>query len=179
KVNYITVGTVPVTEYIPISTGWNFVSVPKKLASGSNTASIFSHIDVKGHSVFQYDASMRVWDMLNAASPILPLDSFWIYSSKEDKIPLTFDTNPVQTPPTKTLKKGWNGIGFTGLSPIEAKYTLLSVQNQWINCIGFNGEAQRYNEMIIKGNNDNTMLQPYMGYWLYVNADGILAANAA
>jgi PKD repeat protein len=179
KKNFISVGTAPVTEFIPISAGWNFVSVPGKLAPGSDNASIFSHIDVKGHSVFQYDASMHVWNMLNAASPILPLDSFWIYSSKADKIPLTFDTNPDLTPPSKNLKKGWNGIGFTGLTPVEAKYTLVSVQKQWINCIGYNGETQRYNEMIIKGNNDNTLLRPYMGYWLYVNADAILAANAA
>ena len=178
KKDYITVGTAP-TENIPVSAGWNFVSTPKKLEPGKDTAAILSNIDSQGHSIFQYDETKHVWNMMNSASPIRPLDAFWIYSSKADKIPLTFDKNPVQTPPTKNLKKGWNGIGFTGLTPIEAKYTLLSVQNQWVNCVRYNGDQQRYNEMIIKGSNDNTLMEPYMGYWLYVNAEGILAANAA
>lgn len=178
KKNYITVGAGSDGD-IPLSAGWNFVSVPRKLEPGKDTGAILSHIDVKGHSVFQYDESKHVWNIMNSASPIRPLEAFWIYSSKADKIPVTFDKNPVQTPPTRTLKKGWNGIGFTGLTPIEAKYTLLSVQNQWVNCIGYNAGAQRYHDMIIKGNNDQTLMEPYMGYWLYMNAEGILAANAA
>ncbi len=177
KQKYITVNK-KVTEFIPVHAGWNFVSVPKKLAPGYDTASILSGIDVKGHSVFQYDASLHVWDMLNAASPIRPLESFWIYSAKEDQIPLNFDPNPGATP-TKALKKGWNGIGFTGLTPRDAKTTLSSVQSQWVNCAGFNGEIQQYNAMIIKGNNDYTQLGPYNGYWLYMSADGVLVANAA
>jgi len=48
-----------------------------------------------------------------------------------------------------------------------------------VNCVRYNGDQQRYNEMIIKGKNDNTLMEPYMGYWLYVNAEGILAANTA
>jgi PKD repeat protein len=178
KTNYITVSACADGD-IPLSAGWNFVSVPLKLEPGKDTAAILSAVDVKGHSVFQYDETKHLWNIMTSASPIRPLDAFWIYSSGPDKIPLTFDKNPVQTPPTRNLKKGWNGIGFTGLTPIEAKYTLLSVQKQWVNCIGYNAGAQRYNEMIIKGSNDQILMDPYMGYWLYVNADGILAANAA
>jgi PKD repeat protein len=177
KQSYITVGSAPVKEFIPLSPGWNFVSVPKKLAPGCDTASIFSAIDVQGHSIFQYDGAMRAWDMLNAGSPVRPLDSLWIYSSKADKVPLTYDPTPGT--PTKMLKKGWNGIGFTGLKPVEAKYTLQSVADQWVNCAGYDATLQRYNPMIIKGNNDATMLSPYNGYWLYMSADGTLAANPA
>jgi len=178
KTAFITVGKKP-TDVVPLYPGWNFVSVPKKLAPGSDTASIFSHVDVKGHSVFQYDSMSHAWNIVNPGTIIRPLDAFWIYSGGIDKIPLEYDSNPVQTPPTKQLKKGWNGVGFTGVTPIEAKYTFLSVQNSWVNCVGFDGSSQRYNTMIIKGNNDNTMLGPYNGYWLYMSADGILAANAA
>ena len=178
KTAFITVGKKP-TDVVPLYPGWNFVSVPKKLAPGSDTASIFSHVDVKGHSVFQYDSMSHAWNIVNPGTIIRPLDAFWIYSGGIDKIPLEYDPNPVQTPPTKQLKKGWNGVGFTGVTPIEAKYTFLSVQNSWVNCVGFDGSSQRYNAMIIKGSNDNTMLGPYNGYWLYMSADGILAANAA
>ncbi|MDD1724476.1 MAG: hypothetical protein LUQ07_05040, partial [Methanospirillum sp.] len=74
---------------------------------------------------------------------------------------------------------GWNGIGFTGTTPIEAKYTLLSVQDKWVNCVGFNAPSQQYDQMIIKGSNDATLMYPFRGYWLYMTADGTLAANAA
>ncbi len=169
----------PVGEGIPFSPGWNFVSVPKKLAPGSDTASIFKKIDAGGHSMFQYDAVKHIWTTMTASSPVRPLEGYWIYSTKADTVPLTYDTNPVQTPPTIDVKKGWNAIGFTGMTPIEAKYTLLSVENKWVNCVGFNAVSQQYEQMIIKGSNDQTLMKPYMGYWLYMSGDGILAANAA
>jgi len=53
------------------------------------------------------------------------------------------------------------------------------VQDKWVNCAGFNAPAQQYDPMIIKGSNDGTLMYPFRGYWLYMTADGILAANAA
>ena len=178
KSEFITVST-PYDDLIPISGGWNFISVPKKLAPGFDTASIFNVIDSGGHSMFQYDTGKHLWNTLDPSSPIKPLEGFWIYSKGTSSVPIRYDTNPVQTPPTAYLKKGWNGIGFTGTTPIEAKFTLLSVQDKWVNCAGFNAPAQQYDPMINKGSNDATLMYPFRGYWLYMTADGILAANAA
>ncbi|WP_304019311.1 PKD domain-containing protein [Methanospirillum hungatei] len=178
KSEFITVNT-PYDDLIPVSGGWNFISVPKKLAPGYDTASIFKVIDSGGHSMFQYDTGKHLWHTLDPSSPIKPLEGFWIYSKGTSSVPIRYDTNPVQTPPTAYLKKGWNGIGFTGTTPIEAKFTLLSVQDKWVNCAGFNAAAQQYDPMIIKGSNDATLMYPFRGYWLYMTADGVLAANAA
>jgi PKD repeat protein len=178
KSEFITVNT-PYDDLIPVSGGWNFISVPKKLAPGFDTASIFKVIDSGGHSMFQYDTGKHLWHTLDPSSPIKPLEGFWIYSKGTSSVPIRYDTNPVQTPPTAYLKKGWNGIGFTGTTPIEAKFTLLSVQDKWVNCAGFNAQAQQYDPMIIKGSNDATLMYPFRGYWLYMTADGVLAANAA
>ncbi len=178
KSEFISVNT-PYDDEIPISGGWNFISVPKKLAPGYDTASVFKVVDSGGHSMFQYDTGKHLWHVLDPSSPIKPLEGFWIYSQGTSKVPIRYDNNPVQTPPTAYLKKGWNGIGFTGKTPIEAKFTLLSVQDKWVNCAGYNAQLQQYDPMIIKGSNDVTLMYPFRGYWLYMTADGILAANAA
>ena len=178
KSEFITVAT-PYDDNIPISGGWNFISVPKKLAPGFDTASIFNCVDSAGHSMFQYNTGEHLWYVMDPTTPVKPLEGFWIYSQGTSSVPLKYDKNPVQTPPTAYLKKGWNGIGFTGKTPIEAKFTLLSVQDKWVNCAGFNAPAQQYDPMIIKGSNDATLMYPYRGYWLYMTADGVLAANAA
>ena len=180
KTNYINVLDVPpAVDSIPISAGWNFVSVPKKLVPGMDTAAIFGKIDVDGHSIFQYDSVRGQWVTLTQTSQIKPLDAVWLYSKKVDTVPLTFDTDPLQIPPTRELKRGWNAIGFTGFESLEAKFTLLSVQDKWINCLGFSRELQKYNEMIIKGRNDDTKMNPYNGYWLFMSDDGVIAAISA
>ena len=170
---------VPYDDKVPLSVGWNFISVPKKLAPGSDTGSIFKCIDTAGHSMFWYDAGKRLWNVIDPNTPIKPLEGYWVYSKGQAYVPLMYDHNPVQIPSTANLKKGWNAIGFSGTKPIEAKFTLLSVQDKWVNCAGYNAAAQQYDPMIIKGNNDSTLMYPYRGYWLYMTADGILAANAA
>jgi len=180
KTNYITVGTIPPsTDSIPISAGWNFVSVPKKLAPGKDTAAIFSAIDVDGHSIFQYDSVRGQWVTLSQTSPVKPLEAVWIFSRNAATVPLSFDTDPLQIPPTRELKRGWNAIGFTGFESLEARFALLSVQDKWVNCLGFSRESQKYNDMIIKGRNDDSRLNPYNGYWLFMSDDGVLAAISA
>jgi len=178
KSEYIT-ANVPYDDKIPVYAGWNFISVPKKLATGSDTASIFKCINTGGHSMFMYDTGKRLWNVIDPDTPIKPLEGYWVYSVGPAYIPLMYDHNPVQTPPVANLKKGWNAIGFSGTKPIEAKFTLLSVQDKWVNCVSYNAAIQQYDPMIIKGSNDSTMMNPYLGYWLYMTADGVLAANAA
>ncbi|MDD3573555.1 MAG: PKD domain-containing protein [Methanospirillum sp.] len=180
KSGFITVGNSPQpVDSIRIYPGWNFISVPRKLAPGKDTAAIFSHIQVDGHSIFQYDAVTGQWITMTSSSLIKPLDAVWIYSRTTDTVPLIYNSDPLQTPPTKELRKGWNAVGFTGLEPLEARFTLLSIQDKWVNCLGFNEEKQQYDEMIIKGRNDDSRLYPHSGYWLFMSDNGTLAAISA
>jgi PKD repeat protein len=179
KANYISTTGVPQPSgSIPVSAGWNFVSVPKKLVSGNDTAVIFRHIDADGHSLMQYDSLSGQWVTLNPTSPIKPLDAVWLYSKKIDSVPLTFDSSATN-PPTRQLKKGWNAVGFTGLTPLEAKKTFQSVQDTWLNGLGYNREFQKYDQMIIKGQNDDTKLSPYNGYWLYMADNAVITGVSA
>ena len=158
--------------------GWNFVSIPTRLAPGYDTAMAFNDVNVVGHSIFEYDASTQQWKTLRPDSQLAALSSVWIYSQSEMTVLLRQNQDPLQTPPTKQLYVGWNAVG-PGTSPIEAKYSFLSVQSEWINCLGYNNQNQQYDDMIIKGMNDERMLYPGNGYWLFMHADGVLAGSSA
>ncbi len=185
KDNYIYVGYTPaptptmtpspVSDSIPIYQGWNFISVPKKLASGYDTAQIFDKINVDGHTIFQFDATNGQWLRMSPSSPVKPMDAIWIYSTRGDSVPVVYSTDPLSTPPTKELVKGWNAVGFTGLSALETKFSFLSVQDKWVNCLGYDAIGQKYDQMIIKGYNDDNLMYPYNGYWVFMSEKGILA----
>ncbi|WP_157200406.1 hypothetical protein, partial [Methanogenium cariaci] len=47
----------PQDDTLDLKSGWNFVSTPKRLASGSDTAAVFAPpAPTSGHSVLTYDA---------------------------------------------------------------------------------------------------------------------------
>lgn len=194
KADYITVTGVaptvtptivpPTGNTINLYTGWNFVSTPKTLADGSNTvAAVFSGVDRAGRPIYLYDAGTGMWQAMTNSSIIKPLDGLWIYSVGSKSIPLTFKNDPLATPPTKMVYSGWNAIGFSDVNIAAAKDALQSVSDKWVSVIGFNGAAQSYESSIIKGGSgshaDTNPMYPTKGYWLFMNADGTLAAISA
>lgn len=159
---------------IPLSSGWNLVSVPAVLAPGSDTAQIFRQINVAGHSILRYDP-VAGWTTLTPSSPVKPLDAYWVYSAGLDTVPLVFDLG--KTPLPRSLPAGWSMAGTVGLTPRDAGSSLSSVRDQWSYCLGYNAEMQQYREMIIRGSNDGTLLSPYHGFWLYLSDPGLLQAS--
>jgi len=173
KQNYINVkDDPPLSGSIPIYSGWNFVSVPKNLAPGKDTAQIFEHLDVDGHSALVYEPS-RGWVPLTRTSLVRPLTAIWVYSKKNDNVPISYDPQLTQIV-SRPLSNGWNAVGFTGLSPTKAKNALSSVKDTWQNSIGFDARIQMYSAMIFKGINDEAIVQPYGGYWVYLSGPGVL-----
>ncbi len=176
--------TAPPVSTINLYTGWNFVSTPKALADGHNTAGVvFSGVSTGGHSIFTYDAGTMMWYAMTTNTTVKPLDGIWIYSTAPVSVSLTYKNDPLATPPTRDLYTGWNAIGFTDVNPASAKDTLQSVQSQWTQLIGFNGASQIYETSIIKGGSgshaDTNPMNPFKGYWLFMNAPGTLAAISA
>ncbi len=169
---------------ISLYQGWNFISTPKKLSSGNNTAAIFSSIDTAGHSIYLYNASEQRWHAMTLNDEVQPLDGIWLYANNTADVDLSFDTNPMQTPPTKSLSAGWNAIGFSDTTSISASTTLNSVKAKWSTLIGFTAPQQRYDAAIVNGATDPThgdqqMMYPEKGYWLYMTEAGELAAIGA
>ncbi len=172
---YITVGTGPEPDLILyLSPGWNLIATPVRLAEGYNTGSIFSFIDAGGHSIFAYSPGAG-WEIIRKETPVQPLYGYWIYSTRSDSIGLVFDKDPVSVPPQRSLVTGWTSIGYAGKTPVSAGIALLSVDNEWVYCIGFDSAHQRYEDTIIHPGTSQT-LTPGRGYWLYMSSPGTLAA---
>jgi len=115
---------------------------------------------------------------------VQPLDGIWLYANNTADVDLSFDTNPMQTPPTKFLSAGWNAIGFTDTTSISASTTLNSVKARGSTLIGFNPNQQRYEYSIVNGatdplHGDHLNMYPGKGYWLFMTEAGELAAIGA
>jgi PKD repeat protein len=188
KTNYIVVTASPTPppvdpSKIVLNPGWNFVSTPKTLASGYNTGTIFSEVNMGGRSAWIWDgsASPPQWVPVISTTPIQPLWGIWIYSVSNTVVNLHFDTtNPLYIPPPRSLPAGWSSIGFTGSTQQTARNTYLSVQPNWTTSMGFNSLTQTYNPTIFNGDpTESTILSPTNGYWLYMRSPGNLAAIGA
>jgi PKD repeat protein len=176
--NYMHVNSPP---RIHLSPGWNFVSTPRKLSKENNTATIFANVNTSGRSIWIYNASAQQWTVMGPSSLIQPLDAIWIYSNKTTITNLSFDTSPMQTPPTKTLSTGWNAIGYSDTTPASTSTALNSVQTKWSTLIGFDASQQTYESSIVRGatdpiHGDQKNMYPEKGYWLYMTEAGTLAA---
>ena len=172
--------TVIVYVTLTLRPGWNFISIPKKLAGDNCTASeVFAGVNTGGHSIFQYTSSG--WSAMSTNTTVSPLEGIWIYSTSTKELRPQFDPDPRQVPPTKQLSAGWNAIGFSDFTATSTNSALTSVESKWATLIGYDSENQTYESSII--NNDTTggshdesgLMHPWRGYWLYMTSAGELA----
>jgi hypothetical protein len=170
----------PSAENLTLSPGWNFISIPRPLAAGNDTTTIFAGVDVDGHSVLRYDTAGKQWIALTPTDRLTPLEGYWIYSAGPATVPLNFSTDPLHTPGERTLSTGWNAIGTTGKVPATARDTLYSVNAQWTTLIGYDAGAQAFETAVVNGgkgaNADTRSVYPGRGYWLYMTGPGTLCA---
>jgi len=172
-----------VTVYVPLTlkAGWNFISVPKRLASGYSTAQqVFGSVNTAGHSIFAYNAA-NGWAAMSSDNVVSPLEGIWIYSASEVELRPAFDTNPRQVPPTKQLSAGWNAIGFSDFTAASADSALTSVEAIWTVLIGFDADDQAYEVSIINNapagaHDEDRDMNCWKGYWLHVTTACQLAA---
>jgi PKD repeat protein len=167
--------------------GWNFVSTPKTLRAGNDTAAIFKDVNTAGHTIWQYDARLVGWNKMNNSTGVNPLDGIWIYSNRTIDIPLWWykqeGDSPPLMPPVKQVYKGWNAIGFSDISPLSAKSTLTTINSGWSLVIGYDVSTRGYDVSIIKdgidSHSDSRVMLPTKGYWLFMNNNATLAAISA
>ncbi|NLA38678.1 MAG: hypothetical protein GX882_04705, partial [Methanomicrobiales archaeon] len=160
--------------------GWNFVSIPRPLSGGNNTAmAVFGEVDTAGRPIYTY-AQATGFEPLGADTILEVLDGYWVYSNGTATLRLILSTDPVTVPAAKTLSPGWNAIGYSDLTPSSANETLASVEDGWVYVLGYDAQNQEYQPALIndqigpRGENQN--LFPTEGYWLFMRTDGTLAA---
>ena len=160
--------------------GWNFISIPRPLSPGNDTAiAVFGDLDTAGRAIYTY-APETGFEPLSAGTTLEVLDGYWIYSNGTATVRLNFSTNPVMAPASKALSPGWNAIGFSDLTPLAAGDTLASVKDSWVYIVGYDAESQSYQSALINGQmgarGENQKLFPTEGYWLFMREGGRLAA---
>lgn len=168
---------------VELQQGWNIVGIPRRLNEENNKASIFSGIDSMGRSIWTFNSDTGGWKDLTAEDVLMPLDGYFVYSAKPEKITLTYTVDPLQVPPVKELIAGWNLVGFSGATPASARDSLLSIRKTWTQVIGWDPSKQQTEQTIINGGNDthvdSQMLTPMRAYWVYVDGPCSLASIGA
>ena len=168
------------SEKVNLNPGWNFISVPKYLDSSCDTAGeLLGSLETDGISPLGYDAKTG-WYVLKADTAVKPLDGYWVYSKGADEITLTYST-AVNTPPSKTVYKGWNAVGLSAEKPMTAKSAFSNLD--WVRCMPWDTEQSKWGTVIVNGgsseNSAELKLGPGNGHWLYVEADGTYLGNTA
>ncbi|GAB6286767.1 MAG: hypothetical protein STSR0009_29700 [Methanoregula sp.] len=172
----------PAPPAIHLSKGWNFVSTPKVLQPGNNTAMIFAKVNTSGRSIWLYNASIQQWTVMSSSSPVKPLDGIWIYSVNQTDVLLNFSTDPLAVAAPKPVFTGWNAIGFAGQEPAPAWLALQNIETAWVRAIGYNATIQQYDNPIANHDtssspyNQYRELTPTRGYWLLTNSNTSLYA---
>lgn len=150
--------------------GWNLISTPSDLASGHNTAQIFSDVNSGGHSMYSF--ANGSWTVVKANDIIQPLYGLWIYSTDATIVPLIFDPGTVPIP--VHLVKGWNVIGFPGIQASPAGDALHSLDKSWSYVMGFNATSQKYDPPIFRDGGGTATMYPSRGYWIHLEQEADL-----
>ncbi|MDO5845093.1 MAG: hypothetical protein Q4Q53_08120, partial [Methanocorpusculum sp.] len=169
------------TGKISLQSGWNFISIPKTLASSNNTAEkLFGKINTDEKAVLSYNAETQKWEQLQKDTYIAPLTGYWIYSKNPAEINLYYTTNP-SAPAVKTVYKGWNAVGLSAEEQTSAKSALARIK--WGTAIEWNLPSGKYSTAIVNGgsstNSPERLLTPGNGIWLYAEEEGTLTGLTA
>ena len=176
-----TIGINPVFDNeLTLFKGWNFISVPKKLASSCDTAGeLFAGVDTAGTPILSFDAKTNQWIRITSSTLISPLDAYWIYANGTYRLTPSFDTAPA-VPVVKSVYVGWNAVGISAENSMTAKdafngvnwrtFSLWDAGNQRTGTVYNNGGSGAYS--------DEQFIPLYKGGWLYVNENGTVLGYA-
>jgi len=180
-----TPGETPVTPdfSLPLTMGWNFISVPKTLNASKNTAgSLFGSVDTSGKNILGYNTQSKMWTPLTAADIIQPLNGYWIYAAAGTTINLTYPSTPT-LPAVKTLYPGWNAVGLSSGENTTADNALACLGSSWKTVIPWDLADESYDTVIINGgsgaNGPDRLMTLGNGYWLYVDSQSTLTGLTA
>jgi len=171
------------TVELQLYEGWNFVSIPRQLSAGNDTAGVvFADVDTGGRPFYTHTPAGG-FEPLGENETLMVLEGYWVYSTEETTVELMLSTDPVRSPAVKTLSPGWNAIGYSDLTERSANNALTSVEDIWVYVVGYDAENQSYRPALINNvtgaQGENQRLSPTEGYWLFVREDGRLAAISA
>ena len=171
--------TVTVTETIALQSGWNFISVPKRMAAAKDTfGELLAGIGVG--AAYSYDpAGAGLFVALLGNSTVAPLEGYWIFViNAAGNITLPYAPQGQTVPPSKVLTgDAWNAIGHSSTGNLTAGYTLVSIAGSWSTLLGWNAATQVYDAAIIEpGTGASDWMVPGKGYWIWMRVADTLSA---
>ena len=177
------IGVVPpvpplVGNNLTLQPGWNFISVPKGLNDSCDQfGELFNipEIDV----FYTYDPATG-FNTPMSSGYIEVLDGYWANANTAVNITLEYKTEGATLPPSKALTGDkWNAIGFSSVKATSTSATLMSVEGSWSTVLGWDTTAGNYESAIIYKANDEELMYPGKGYWLWMTQDDVLSAIGA
>jgi hypothetical protein len=162
---------------VPLSAGWNLVSLPVVPKDSSITRVLAAQIAANEITiVWSYTGTPRTWKLFtpgksSTLTSMTDGNGYWIYMRTSDTVYIDGSViAPVSTPPTYSLVQGWNLIGFKPEPTVQSETVgayLSSIsgtydpRNIWI--------YDNPNGTWIRAT-DSTMLQPGQAMWIYVTS---------
>ncbi|PWR76238.1 DUF3821 domain-containing protein [Methanospirillum stamsii] len=169
--NFITIGT---GSQFEVTQGWNHVSVPKAVTEDYNTVSeLFAGIESGEVPYAAFDNERNEWVPVMDDYPVVPLEALRVWKADAGTVIITptyIDGGAF----TRNLGVGWNGIGIMAMQPTPANVALASLGETWNKTLSFNPVTQRWEYPIIRGVDDDKMMDPTVGYLIEMNTEGIL-----
>jgi hypothetical protein len=157
--------------------GWNMISIPFPLETGNNTGLIFSRVDTDGHTIWRYYSEKGQWIPVCKNDLLSQMDVIWIFSAERIVLPLRYDDGR-QNMTSRHLNPGWNPLGIPGRNTVTACELLVPLGNSWSYILVYDPRIQQYRPAIVNSGtgiySDARLLYPTEGFWIYMNAPGII-----
>jgi parallel beta-helix repeat protein len=167
----------PWGDYLYLSQGWNFISIPN-IQSDPDPLTIFNSIKDNYTALQYYDSYDTVdpWKHNHRTKPIQFNDlheinhsmGLWIEVTEPNGIFFEYPGIPPETNQSIPLYKGWNMVGYSSLSIYNRTKALnnLDFGNQVDAICTYNPKNQKWNEI-----GDSSFFIKGYGYWIHATQD--------
>jgi len=174
----VAVSVQPDTFILPLSEGWNLISIPL-VPEDSSVGSVLSQVSGSYSIVWAYDASDSAdpWKKYDPSVPfgndlseIKPGKGYWIMMTADDTLSVT---GPLPDKSIPDMGSGWNLIGYNflteepvsdALSPVSGDYSIVWAYDS----SDYADPWKKYDPSVPFGN-DLTEMEPGRGYWIMMN----------
>jgi hypothetical protein len=156
---------------------WNFISVPKRMATSKDTfGELLTGIVVE--AAWSYNPATGLFVAIGNSTSVAPLEGYWIHVTTAGNITLSYLAQGQVVPPTKVLTgDAWNAIGHSSTGILTAGNTLMSIADSWSTLLGWNAATQAYDAAIIHpGTGVSDLMLPGKGYWIWMTKADTLSA---
>ncbi len=174
----VAVSVQPDTFILPLSAGWNLISIPL-VPEDTSIGSVLSQVNGDFSIVWAYDASdvADPWKKYDPSVPfgndlskVKPGKGYWIMMTADDTLSVTGHLPEKSIP---DMASGWNLIGYNSLTEDPVEDALSSVSGDysivWAYDASDSADPWKKYDPSVPFGNDLTEMEPGRGYWTMMN----------